>query len=141
MEGTVSPRDVEGLQGDEFAVYDHFGKTLRIMRSDESIPVQLGRLGYGLFVIAPLQHGVALLGLTDKYNAPGTVLKEAVAPGAIKGEVREGGAFAAAVKKRPRAVRIDGKEASYVLFGSLLTMEVPGAGVVAPHTIEIELEL
>ncbi len=57
VEGTVSPRDVEGLQGDEFAVYDHFGKTLRIMRSDESIPVQLGRLGYGLYEIAPLRHG------------------------------------------------------------------------------------
>ena len=81
--GTMSPRDVEGLveQGmavqegleQEYAVYEHFSKELRIMKADESFSLQLKNGDeYKLYIIAPLKGGCAMIGRTDKFISPAT---------------------------------------------------------------------
>lgn len=72
--GTISPKDVEGIEGEEFAVYEHFSKELRIMRPDERFALQLENSNeYKLYVIVPLKEGFGMIGRTDKFISPATV--------------------------------------------------------------------
>ncbi len=72
--GTLSPRDVPGLEGEEFAVYEHFSKTLHILKKDEALSVSLkDRSEFKLYVIVPVTDGFAAIGRTDKFISPKTV--------------------------------------------------------------------
>ena len=90
--GSVSPRDVEGLVGEEsrskgnvspraaeeveereFAVYEHFSGELRIQKADESFPLRLENGSeYKLYVVVPLKDGCGMIGRTDKFISPAT---------------------------------------------------------------------
>lgn len=74
VDGFISPRDVEGLTGEEFAVYEHFSGTCQILKPDERIPLMLADSGdFRLYVIVPLQNGCGMIGRTDKFISPATV--------------------------------------------------------------------
>ena len=74
VDGFISPRDVEGLTGEEFAVYEHFSGTCRILKPDECIPLTLADSGdFRLYVIVPLRNGCGMIGRTDKFISPATV--------------------------------------------------------------------
>ena len=71
--GTISPADVVGISGEEFAVYEHFSKELRIMKATESFELQLENADeYKLYVIVPLKEGSGMIGRTDKFISPAT---------------------------------------------------------------------
>ena len=73
VSGTISPADVVGLAGEEFAVYEHFSKELRIMKANETFELQLENADeYKLYVIVPLQGGSGMIGRTDKFISPAT---------------------------------------------------------------------
>ncbi|MGN0999655.1 MAG: hypothetical protein ACI4PO_08895, partial [Faecousia sp.] len=72
--GFVSPGDVEGLTGEEFAVYEHFSGDFQILKPEESIPLSLEDSNdYRLYVIVPLKDGCGMIGRTDKFISPATV--------------------------------------------------------------------
>lgn len=74
VSGSISPSDVEGLQGDSFAVYEHFSRECRILDREESFELTLdNRDAYRLYVLVPLINGYAMIGRTDKYISPKTV--------------------------------------------------------------------
>lgn len=69
--GMISPKDVEGLVGEEFAVYEHFSKEFRILTAEESFELQLENANdYRLYVIVPLTNGSGVIGRTDKFISP-----------------------------------------------------------------------
>ena len=71
--GTISPKDIEGLYGEEFAVYEHFSKELKIMKAEECFELQLENINeYKLYVIVPLKDGCGVIGRTDKFISPAT---------------------------------------------------------------------
>ena len=71
--GTISPKDVAGLSGDEFAVYEHFTKEFRIMKAGEIFDIELENGNeYRLYVIVPLKDGCGMIGRTDKFISPAT---------------------------------------------------------------------
>lgn len=73
VSGTISPKDVVGLSGEEFAVYEHFSKELRIVKAEESFDLQLNNADeYKLYVIVPLKEGSGMIGRTDKFISPAT---------------------------------------------------------------------
>ena len=73
-EGTVSPADVEDLQGEEFAVYEHFSGEFTCLKRDERLPVTLSdNDDYRLYIIVPLTDGSGWIGRTDKYISPRTL--------------------------------------------------------------------
>ena len=73
VEGTVSPRDVEGIAGEKFAVYEHFSKEFKIMKGNECFHLQLTSGNeYKLYIIVPLKNGFGMIGRTDKYISPAT---------------------------------------------------------------------
>lgn len=74
VEGSISKTDVEGLEGDEFAVYEHFSKEVRIIKSGESIEVRLAdNDDFKLYIIVPLINGSGVIGRIDKFISPKTV--------------------------------------------------------------------
>ena len=73
VSGIISPKDVVGLVGEEFAVYEHFSKELKIVKADESFTLQLENSDeYKLYVIVPLKDGCGMIGRTDKFISPAT---------------------------------------------------------------------
>lgn len=72
--GTVSPKDVEGIKGDEFVVYEHFSKEYRLLRREETMEITLNSKDeYSLYIVVPLKDGYAMIGRTDKYISPKSV--------------------------------------------------------------------
>lgn len=72
--GTVSPSEISGLEGEEFAVYEHFSKTLNILKMDDKLDITLKNINeYKLYVIAPIKDGFAPIGRTDKFISPKTI--------------------------------------------------------------------
>ena len=74
VEGTISPSDIVGLEGNEFAVYSHFTKEMKILKRNEEMIVSLSdNDAVGLFVIVPYQNGYAEIGRIDKYISPASI--------------------------------------------------------------------
>ncbi|MBO4732984.1 MAG: hypothetical protein J5662_00765, partial [Clostridia bacterium] len=74
--GFVSPADVEGLRGEEFAVYEHFSREFAVLKRNEKLRVTLENSdSFKLFIIVPLKDGGCVIGRTDKYISPKTVRK------------------------------------------------------------------
>ena len=96
VSGSISPSDVYDLCGEEFAVFEHFSRKLRIMKREERFSLSLtGKDDFRLYVIAPLHNGFAPLGLIDKFISPKAircVIGETVAlsDGGTYGYVRDG---------------------------------------------------
>ena len=74
VSGKISPSDVIGLSGEEFAVYEHFSKELKILKYDESFDLVLSdNDDFKLYIIASLKEGNGVIGRTDKFISPKTV--------------------------------------------------------------------
>lgn len=72
--GSISPSDVYDIVGDEFAVYEHFSRELKIMKRSEKFDLSLtGKDDFRLYVIVPITDGFAPIGLIDKFISPKTI--------------------------------------------------------------------
>lgn len=72
--GTISPSDVDGICGDEFAVYEHFSGELQILKADESLESTLNNIDdFRLYIIVPIHDGFAAIGRIDKFISPKTI--------------------------------------------------------------------
>ncbi|MBR5223935.1 MAG: hypothetical protein IKV81_07215 [Clostridia bacterium] len=71
--GTISPADIDGLVGEEFGVYEHFSKTLKILKPNEKIEIELAdNDSYQLYIMVPLENGNGFIGNVDKFISPKT---------------------------------------------------------------------
>ncbi len=112
--GTISPADIEGLSGEQFAVYAHESQILTRMSQTETLSLTLPQLSFELFTLVPIRDGVAPLGLTDKYNSAGVVTRKGIiVRGIYEIELRAGGEFAALVEARPLRVKVNGAETEF----------------------------
>lgn len=70
----ISPADIDGLTGEEFAVYEHFSKELVILKKEEKLSVTLENQDeFKLFLFVPYVDGFAAIGRTDKFISPKTI--------------------------------------------------------------------
>ena len=109
VEGSIRPGDVRNIQGDNFALYEHFTKTLKTAGRNEAFPVKLNRMGYRLYYVVPIERGFAALGLTDKYNAPATVRKQVWGKDKVSVTLYEGGTFRAYCRQPRLRVKVNDK--------------------------------
>lgn len=119
VKGAVSPSDVPGLEGERFAVYAHGARELRVLRRKEQWAVELAERGWEIFTIAPVEHGVAVVGLVDKYNSGGTVsapLWEGVNRALVN--VRDGGMLLLWSARAPQSVSVEGQRHRFVYDAS-----------------------
>lgn len=72
--GTVSPSEIDGLEGEEFAVYEYFTRSLKILKYNETLGLSLNdRSRFSLFSVVPVKDGFAPIGRIDKFISPATV--------------------------------------------------------------------
>jgi hypothetical protein len=109
VEGRVKPSDVRNIKGEDFVLYEHFSQTLQTAARNTSHTVKLNRMGYRLYYVVPVKDGFASLGLTNKYNAPATILNEEWKPKSIAITLYEGGLFKAYSNKKPSKIMVNGK--------------------------------
>lgn len=65
---------IDGLFGEEYAVYEHYSKEVRILKGDEFFETTLSSPDdYRLYIFAPLKDGFAAIGRTDKFISPKTI--------------------------------------------------------------------
>lgn len=74
VKGTLSPEDVDGLVGEEYAVYEHFTRTMCILKRNEKLELELKNNDeFYLYILVPLVNGNGVIGRIDKYISPATV--------------------------------------------------------------------
>ncbi len=72
--GYLSADDVPGLEGTEFAVYEHFSESLTILKKGEKMALTLENDDdFRLYLIVPVENGFAPIGLADKFISPKTI--------------------------------------------------------------------
>jgi raffinose synthase len=125
VEGSVKPGDVRNLKGNDFVLYEHFSQTLKTTKRNDSFPVKLNRMGYRLYYVVPIKNGFAALGLTDKYNAPATILKEVWDKNKVTITLYEGGTFKAYSGRRPSKVLLNGKvDSDFIFIDQQITINI-----------------
>lgn len=78
VEGTVSPSEINGLEGDSFAVYEFYSKEISVLKKNDTRKISLNRMGNKYFNFVPIKNGIALIGLVNKYNAPKTIIRSKI---------------------------------------------------------------
>jgi raffinose synthase len=131
LEGFVSPSDAPDLKGEEFAAFARQSKRVwRCKRADRE-PVKLAEGAWEIVSFAPVDRGVAVLGLADKSNSTGAVTAKGWnKDGSYSVMLRDGGEFAAWTGKPPRAVETGGKVVAFK-YGAVdgrLSVRLPAAG-------------
>jgi len=122
VEGTVSPADIQGLEGESFVAYEFYSGDLTILKKDEQKKVTLNRMDNEYYNFVPIEKGVSLIGLVNKYNAPKTIIRSEIKKNQIKVQLLDG-EFASFVKSG------DGKEMSVKNMGATFKALLPSAPV------------
>jgi hypothetical protein len=127
VQGEVRPADVRNIRGNDFVVYEHFSKKMARVRLNDSFTVSLNRMGYQLYYVVPVRNGFAPFGLTDKYNAPATILDLRVKAHKATLTLYEGGSFGAYCSAKPSSVTVNGTAVRNFRYGPdrLLSFEIP----------------
>lgn len=74
VKGRISPKDIEGLEGDSFVVYEYFSGDYRILKADEGFEITLKSSDeFKLYIVVPIENGFAAIGRTDKFISPKTI--------------------------------------------------------------------
>lgn len=70
VHGTVSAADI-GAEYDEYVIYEHFSGQVNVLHGGEVLDINLkDHDDFRLYTIVPVKNGIAMLGLTDKFNSP-----------------------------------------------------------------------
>jgi raffinose synthase len=114
LQGTVSPLDAPDLKGEEFAAFAHQGNRVWRCKRTGHESVRLAEGKWEIVSFAPLDHGVAVLGLADKLNSCGAVMnKKWNNDGSYTIILRDGGQFVAWTEKPPQVVLCDGNPVAF----------------------------
>ncbi|WP_163417188.1 Sip1-related alpha-galactosidase [Flagellimonas sp. HSM57] len=138
VEGQISANDVYGIDGDEFIVYEYFSKMHWNLKRDDTLDVMLSRMQTQLFFIIPAKENVGVLGLVDKYNAPGTILDTKITKKSLKTTLADHGLFSAIIPKTPKSVEVDGSVVGFNFDDELLTVEIIKEDERKNHTVEVQ---
>lgn len=68
VKGDYCASDVPGIPAARFALYHHTTGLVALAERSEHLPIRLESLGYELVTVSPMEQGVALFGLLDKFN-------------------------------------------------------------------------
>ena len=107
VKGSFKVSDIQGIKGEQFVVYEHFSKDEKVVSINEPIAIELERLRYRYYNIVPIEKGVAIIGLTNKYNAPKTIEEQTITEKGVSIKLHEGGLFSAYLYKKPTKVLIN----------------------------------
>ena len=136
--GSLCPNDVEGLVGDQFAIFQHDTLRLRILGLTEAWNLALPTMSATVFTIVPIQDGIAPIGLVDFFNSSGAILEKGwISPQIYRLQVRGPGRCWIWSQEQPGHVKVDQVETpyNYLADSRTIELELPEIRV---HTILLE---
>ena len=131
ISGSVSPSDVEGLQGEQFAVYAHHANELRVLNSTDRWDLTLAQLDCEVFTFVPIQDGFAPIGLTGMFHSAGALIGQTRSEDRLEILLRSGGAFTAWSETAPLQIETETGETlafAYSPDTRRLDVTAPGEG-------------
>jgi len=129
--GTVSPADAPELRGEDFVGFVHQADRLWRCGRDDHAALTLAEGEWDVVSFAPIDRGVAVIGLADKLNSTGAIMaKKWQRDGRLAVTLRDGGRFLAWSEKPVEEVFVDGKPVkfSYDPATGRLSAEIPPGG-------------
>lgn len=127
VSGAIGPRDIPGLAGERFAVYEHFSRRTRVVGRDERLDLTLEAGGYALYIIAPVIAPHTPLGLVDKYISPAAVIAQYADGRMTRVLLREGGLFGWVSERIPDVARVNGTPVVIMEDDGLYMLDCAGA--------------
>ncbi len=103
--------DVPGLDGGRFAAYLHHADELHVMTSRATHELELPPMGCELVTLSPIVHGIAPLGLLDKFNGSAAIEEAGFREdGAFAARLRDGGRIGFYCEHEPQRVLVNARE-------------------------------
>lgn len=136
ISGTLSPSDVPGLAGDEFAVYCDRARNLSCVFADAKIDFELSLLESDVATLVPLDRGVAPIGLVNLLNPAGAIAKKGWASDCYRISLKAGGDFVAFSRDQPSEVRADEKPTEFSYGAGRLALTLPAGA----HELELSFD-
>lgn len=134
---TFSPGEIPEIKGTSFAIRLGRSGKMVVAKKKDRVSLELNSGEHELATISPIEGGVAVFGLIDKFASAATLRyqnrpdeKTTVAM------VEDGGLFGAWVAKKPSAVLVDGKKVKASYKGHLLSLRLPEG---SPSLVTIRL--
>ena len=120
IEGSVSPSDAPELKGEEFVGFAHRADRLWRCKRAGREPLKLAEGEWEIVSFAPVDRGVAVLGLADKLNSTAAATEKGWADeSTYKATLRDGGEFVAWTDKPLiRSVESNGKAVEFKYDGA-----------------------
>lgn len=117
VKATISSKDIEGIEGDNFAVYQHSTGKVFTQAKNDKLDITIKELDFDLFTYVSIDEGFAPLGITDKYNPAGMLLTCNLTPDAVAMDVMGGGNFVAYADTKPKEVFVNNKSIDFEYNG------------------------
>jgi raffinose synthase len=137
VEGTVSPSDVAGLEGEDFILYEYFSGTVHRMKKGERLPVSLEDFTVSLYLVAPVKSGCTPLGLINKYVSPAAIMTQQISDHEASIILKEGGQFGFVCDGESR-LYANGEQKEITIKDGLCVVDLTGCQ--GPVHIIIEIE-
>lgn len=123
--GEFKPADIPGIEGEEFAFYEYFSGKVQLAGKNDHFKASLPRMGCRLYYAVPVKNGFAAFGLTNKYNAPATIIQEKRrGPNRAEISLYESGLFTAYCKEQPDKILVAGKQQSFSYREHILSVQI-----------------
>ena len=113
VSGTYRVADIKNLAGDSFAVYSFRNKSVTVADRYTPLDMALDSGEYDIITVSPVKNGVAVIGLTDKYNSSAAVMLSHTEERSCRAILRDGGAISFYCQSRPSAVLCCNKAADW----------------------------
>ncbi|HEY0321783.1 MAG TPA: Sip1-related alpha-galactosidase [Pyrinomonadaceae bacterium] len=112
--GRISAGDIESLSGKringQVAVYQRGSERAALLEDQNTIlAFTLNSFGYDLFTLVPVNGGVAVFGLLNKYLGPAAIVSQKIDINGATIRISEAGDFGAWLNQVPMRVEIDGQ--------------------------------
>jgi len=99
------------------AVYQRrTGSVTLLDQRQTTLRFALDKFGFDLFTLSPVENGVAVFGLTDKYLGPAGIVQQRRENNQLVIRLREAGDFAAWLQQAPARVEVDGQPLAKDLY-------------------------
>lgn len=126
VSGAVGPRDVPGLQGERFACYAQRAGRLIELADTDSASFSLAEGQFELYWLAPIEGGIALLGLSDKLNGPAALRQlTRPEPGVVRLTLADGGELLGFADHPPHSVEAAGTVLAFRYDAETRALRVP----------------
>jgi len=140
---TISPVDVHGIKGEKFVVYDYFSKKVSVLSREDKIKIELGRMGYGIYSVVPVENNMAAIGLINKYISFKGLKNIQISSNLMETTLAEEGIFAAFLPSEPIEVILNGQELAseeWAFSDGLFYLEIEKNQKIKNPTIKIKLD-